>query len=117
MVSDLLRNIKRDNEKIPSPVELLFEDLEEAIPGNYACKQWDLFNQNFQAETRTSVLAVMSAQYSVFDHAQVTQMIERDTMEMETWNIKRRQYLLLFLKQIKPLTFLHQLCLLSCLRF
>lgn len=89
MVSDLLRNIKRDNEKIPSPVELLFEDLEEAIPGNYACKQWDLFNQNFQAETRTSVLAVMSAQYSVFDHAQVTQMIERDTMEMETWNIKK----------------------------
>ena len=31
----------------------------------------------------------MSAQYSVFDHAQVTQMIERDTMEMETWNIKK----------------------------
>lgn len=89
MVSDLLRNIKRDNEKIPSPVELLFEELEEAIPGNYACKQWDLFNQNFQAETRTSVLAVMSAQYSVFDHDQVTQMIERDTMEMETWNTKK----------------------------
>lgn len=89
MISDLLRNIKREDEKIPSPVERLFEELEEAIPGNYACKQWDLFNQNFQAETRTSVLAVMSAQYSVFDHAQVTRMIERDTMEMETWNTKK----------------------------
>lgn len=89
MVSDLLRNIKREDEKIPSPVEKLFEELEKAIPGNYACKQWDLFNQNFQSETRTSVLAVMSAQYSVFDHSQVTQMIERDTMEMETWNTKK----------------------------
>ena len=89
MVSDLLRNLQRTNEKEPSPVEKLFLKLEEAIPGNYACRQWELFNANFQAETRTSVLAVMSAQYSVFDHDQVTNLIATDSMEIETWNTQK----------------------------
>ena len=89
MATDMLRNIRRIDERIPSPVERLFEELEEALPGNYACKQWDLFNGNFESETRSSVVSVMASQYSVFDHLQVTQMIERDTMEMETWNTKK----------------------------
>lgn len=86
MVSDLLRDLQRTNEDEPSPVEKLFEQLEKKLPNNYANRQWNLFNANFQAETRTSVLAVMSAQYSVFDHEQVTNMIQSDSMEMDTWN-------------------------------
>lgn len=89
MVSELLRNMKRPNEKEPSPVEKMFDELEAAMPGNYACRQWDLFNSNFEAETRTSVLAIVATQYSIFDHGAVTDLIKADTMEMETWNTEK----------------------------
>lgn len=42
-VADLLRNMKRQDEEIPSPVERMFEELEEELPNNYACRQWELF--------------------------------------------------------------------------
>ena len=45
MIGDLLRNLQRKDEDVPSPVELMFEELEEALPGNYACRQWDLLMQ------------------------------------------------------------------------
>ncbi|CAD0140127.1 VirD4-like conjugal transfer protein, CD1115 family [Streptococcus thermophilus] len=89
MVSELLRNMKRPNEKEPSPVEKMFANLEKAMPGNYACRQWDLFNSNFEAETRTSVLAIVATQYSIFDHQAVTNLIMADTMEMDTWNTEK----------------------------
>lgn len=89
MIGDLLRNLQRKEEDVPAPVELMFEELEEALPGNYACRQWELFNANFQAETRNSVLAVMSAQYSVFDHQAVTDMIKTDSMDIDTWNTQK----------------------------
>lgn len=89
MVSELLRNMKRPNENKPSPVEKMFANLEKAMPGNYACRQWDLFNSNFEAETRTSVLAIVATQYSIFDHQAVTNLIMADTMEMDTWNTEK----------------------------
>ena len=89
MVSELLRNMKRPNENEPSPVEKMFANLEKAMPGNYACRQWDLFNSNFEAETRTSVLAIVATQYSIFDHQAVTNLIMADTMEMDTWNTEK----------------------------
>lgn len=88
-VSDMLRNIQRIDKKKPSPVEKMFEALDKELPDNYACKQWELFNNNFQSETRTSVLAVASARYAVFDHKEVKTLIERDTMEMDKWNIEK----------------------------
>lgn len=88
-VAQLLRIAQRENPGIPSPLEVLFKKLEKRIGDNYACRQWDLFNSNFSGETRTSVTAVMSAQYSVFDHEAVTDLISSDSMEMETWNTQK----------------------------
>lgn len=84
MVADMLRNLERENEKVSSPVEKMFEGLEREIPANYAFAQWELF-QNFKSETRSSVVAIASAEFSVFDHKQVTNLIEKDTMEIEKW--------------------------------
>ncbi|MBE3600755.1 VirD4-like conjugal transfer protein, CD1115 family [Streptococcus agalactiae] len=89
MVADLLRNLKRPNEKELSAVEKMFSQLEEAKPGNYASRQWELFNSNFEADTRTSVLAIVATQYSIFDHDAVTNLIKTDTMEMDTWNTEK----------------------------
>ncbi|HEN9895003.1 TPA: VirD4-like conjugal transfer protein, CD1115 family [Streptococcus agalactiae] len=89
MVADLLRNLKRPNEKELSAVEKMFKQLEEKLPGNYACRQWELFNSNFEAETRTGVLSIVATQYSIFDHDAVTNLIKTDTMEMDTWNTEK----------------------------
>lgn len=87
-VADLLRNIYREDPELPSSVEQMFEELEERQPGNYAYKQWKLF-QNFKGETRNSVVAILSSRYSIFDHDDVRQLISEDTMEMDTWNTKK----------------------------
>ena len=72
-----------------SPVELMFEDLERRCPGNYACRQWSLFNKNFDGQTRTSVYAIFATTFSVFDHEQLRKIIEKDTLEIEKWNIEK----------------------------
>lgn len=67
MVADMLRSLKREDPDLMSPVELMFKDLEEELPGNYAGKQFDLFMANFGGNTLMSVLAVTSARFAVFD--------------------------------------------------
>lgn len=88
-VADLLRNIKREDEDTPSPVEILFSELEEELEGNYACRQWELFNSNFEGKTMTSVLSVASSRFAVFDHDAVRNLIARDSMEMEKWQTEK----------------------------
>lgn len=87
-VVDLLRGIYREDPDVPSPVEQMFEELEGLQPGNYAYKQWKLF-QNFKGETRNSVVAILSSRYSIFDHDDVRNLISDDTMEIDTWNTKK----------------------------
>ncbi|MBB5887591.1 VirD4-like conjugal transfer protein, CD1115 family [Lactovum miscens] len=86
MIGDMLRHIKRDNPKSASPVEEWFEEQNLILPNNYAYRQWSLFNSLFEAETRMSVLAIVAARFSVFDHEQVVNMIREDNMNIETWN-------------------------------
>ena len=86
MVADMLRHVERKNPKKPSPVEEWFSELNEKHPNNYACRQWQLFNDGFKSDTRTSVLATANARYSVFDHEQVREIVEEDTMDIDSWN-------------------------------
>lgn len=87
-VADLLRNMYREDPDVPSPIEQMFEELNEHQPNNYAYKQWKLF-QNFRGDTRNSVVAILSSRYSIFDHEDVRNLISEDTMEMDTWNTKK----------------------------
>lgn len=88
-VADLLRGLQREDDETPSPVELMFEQLEKDLPDNYANRQWDLFNSNFDGKTRTSVLAIVSAEFAAFDHEAVRKLTARDTMEMEKWQTEK----------------------------
>ncbi|MFU2181423.1 VirD4-like conjugal transfer protein, CD1115 family [Streptococcus pluranimalium] len=106
LVAELLRNLKRPNEKELSIVEKGFIELEAAMPGNYACRQWQLFNSNFEAETRTSVLAIVATQYSIFDHDEVTDLIAYDTMDMETWNTQKTAVFVAISETNKAFSFL-----------
>lgn len=106
MVADLLRNMKRPNDKELSAVEKMFNQLEVRLPGNYASRQWELFNSNFEAETRTSVLAIVATQYSIFDHDAVTNLIKTDTMEMDTWNTEKTAVFVAISETNKAFSFL-----------
>lgn len=86
MVADMLRFVKRREKNKPSPVEEWFEEQNERHPNNYAYRQWTLFNDLYEAETRASVLGIAAARYSVFDHSQVVDLVRNDTMDIESWN-------------------------------
>jgi len=86
MIADMLRFTERKDPKVPSPVEEWFEEQNRKRPNNYAYKQWSLFNDLYQSETRMSVLAIAAGRYSVFDHDDVVNMVRKDTMEIEKWN-------------------------------
>lgn len=88
MLADMARNLKEKDEA-ESIVATLFQELETEVPGNYACKQWDLFNELYNGETRNSVYAIVASIVSVFDHEAVRRLVEDDNMEIETWNIKK----------------------------
>ena len=87
-VADLLRHITREDPEVASPVEQMFEELNERRPDNYAYKQWKLF-QNFRGETRNSVVAILSARYAIFDHKAVRNLISEDTLTIDTWNTQK----------------------------
>ncbi|SJZ45630.1 type IV secretion system protein VirD4 [Pilibacter termitis] len=86
MIADMLRFTERKDPKVPSPVELWFEEQNRHRPNNYAYKQWCLFNNNYKAETRASVVSIAVGRYAVFDHEQVVDMVKVDTMEIDKWN-------------------------------
>ncbi|CAI3306586.1 type IV secretory system conjugative DNA transfer family protein [Enterococcus cecorum] len=86
MIADMLRFVKRRDKNKPSPVEEWFEEQNERHPDNYAYRQWTLFNDLYEAETRASVLGIAAARYSVFDHSQVVDLVRNDTMDIENWN-------------------------------
>lgn len=85
MIGDMLRLTERKDKDTPSPVEEWFEELNRKHPDNYAYKQWTLFNDLYNGETRMSVLAIAAGRYSIFDHTQVVDMIRYDTMDIESW--------------------------------
>lgn len=89
MVADMLRSLKREDPDVSSPVEEMFAALERDLPGNYACKQFDLFMANFGGQTFMSVLAVTSARFAVFDHDAIRNIVSDDTMEIEKWQLEK----------------------------
>lgn len=88
-ITDLLRNIQREHEDVPSPVERMFEELEEELPDNYACRQWQLFIDNAKGRTATSVRIMATTVFAAFDHDVVRNLIARDSMEMEKWQTEK----------------------------
>lgn len=85
MIADMLRIATPPNKKSPAPISLWFEEQNEKHPNNYAYRQWKLFEDSFEGETRASVLAIAASRYSVFDHYDVSNMVSRDTMNIEKW--------------------------------
>ncbi len=88
-IADLLRNINRKDPDVESPFEMMMEQLNEELPNNYAYKQWVSFNEGAKGRTRDSVVYIVTALFSVFDHEAVRNIIAEDNLEIETWNTRK----------------------------
>ena len=88
-VTDLIRCLQRENPEVESVLEMMFDELNEKLPNNYAYRQFQLFNKNFSGETRNSVMAIIAARFSVFEHEEIRNLLEEDTLEIETWNTEK----------------------------
>ncbi|PNY21510.1 Conjugal transfer protein TraG [Streptococcus parauberis] len=115
-IADMLRNLKREDPDIERPVEILFKKLEEKLPNNYACKQFDLFMANFKGQTLLSVLAIASSRFSVFDHQAVRDLISNDNMEIETWQTQKTAVFIAIPETDKTYNFLANLLFVTMLR-
>lgn len=115
-IADMLRNLKREDPDIESPVEILFKKLEEKLPNNYACKQFDLFMANFKGQTLLSVLAIASSRFSVFDHQAVRDLISNDNMEIKTWQTQKTAVFIAIPETDKTYNFLANLLFVTMLR-
>lgn len=116
LVADLLRHLKREDPEKPSPVEKLFDILEEDLPGNYAGKQFRLFMKNFGGQTLTSVLAITASRFSVFDHDAVRDLTQKDTMAIETWLTQKTALFIAIPETDKTYNFLANLLFVTMLR-
>lgn len=116
MVADMLRSLKREDPDLMSPVELMFKDLEEELPGNYAGKQFDLFMANFGGNTLMSVLAVTSARFAVFDHDAVRNLVATDNMDIEKWQEEKTAVFIAIPETDKSYNFLANLMFVTMIR-
>lgn len=88
-ISDLIRLLKRENEEVPSVLELMFDKFEERFGSeNYAVTQFESF-KNYRGDTRSSVLAIATARFSMFDLQDIRELLEDDDLEIETWITKK----------------------------
>lgn len=84
-VMELLRlaEVREDNEDFKSPLDLLFEDLKEENPNNFASKQYDLFKLG-AGKTSKSILVSVGVRLSAFNIPVVIDLLSEDTLEMDT---------------------------------
>ncbi|MEQ7161346.1 VirD4-like conjugal transfer protein, CD1115 family [Enterococcus avium] len=88
-ISDLIRLLKRENEAVPSVLEIMFSQFEARFGSdNYAVTQFASF-KNYEGETRSSVLAIATARFSMFDLQDIRELLEDDDLEIETWIEKK----------------------------
>lgn len=88
-VSDLIRLLERKNEKIPSVLEGMFDEFEADFGSdNYAMLQFNSFRV-FKGDTRSSVLAIAIARFSMFDLKPIRRILKEDTLEIEKWGTEK----------------------------
>lgn len=88
-VSELIRLLKKENEAVPSVLEIMFSQFEERFGSdNYAVTQFESF-KSYEGETRSSVLAIATARFSMFDLQDIRELLEDDDLEIETWIEKK----------------------------
>ena len=74
---------REDDSEFQSPVDLMFERLEEKDPEHFAVKQYKKFLLS-AGKTRSSILISCGARLAPFDIKELRELMERDELELDT---------------------------------
>ena len=74
---------REDDEEFQSPVDLMFERLEEKDPEHFAVRQYKKFLLS-AGKTRSSILISCGARLAPFDIRELRELMETDEMELDT---------------------------------
>ena len=74
---------REDDPEFQSPVDLMFERLEEKAPEHFAVKQYKKFLLS-AGKTRSSILVSCGARLAPFDIRELRELMETDEMELDT---------------------------------
>ncbi|MDR0200269.1 MAG: type IV secretory system conjugative DNA transfer family protein [Streptococcaceae bacterium] len=84
-ISELIRELDRKDDDTPSILEEKFDQFEEVFgSNNYAVLQFKSF-KNYRGDTRSSIVAIATARFSMFDLKQVQNFLKIDTLDIEKW--------------------------------
>jgi type IV secretion system protein VirD4 len=85
MMLDLINasEAKEDDDEFQSPVDLMFEQLEEKDPEHFAVRQYKKFLLS-AGKTRASILVSCGARLAPFDIKELRDLMEYDELELDT---------------------------------
>ena len=75
--------VREDDPEFQSPVDLMFERLEQKDPDHFAVRQYKKFLLS-AGKTRSSILISCGARLAPFDIREVRELMEDDEMELDT---------------------------------
>lgn len=79
---------KEDDDEFQSPVDILFEQLEEKDPEHFAVRQYKKFLLS-AGKTRASILVSCGARLAPFDIKELRDLLEYDELELDTLGDKK----------------------------
>ena len=80
---------REDDPEFQSPVDQMFERLEEKDPEHFAVRQYRKFLLS-AGKTRSSILISCGARLAPFDIREVRELMEDDELELDTMGIKKQ---------------------------
>ena len=80
---DLVSEAREDDPEFQSPVDLMFERLEQKDPDHFAVRQYKKFLLS-AGKTRSSILISCGARLAPFDIRELRELMETDEMELDT---------------------------------
>lgn len=91
MVMYMLANggAREDDDDFQSPLDLLFEALEEAEPDHIAVRQYKIFQQA-AGKTAKSILLTASVRLAAFNLAEITRITNKDTLDLGSLGERKR---------------------------
>ena len=78
-----IRDSREDDPEFQSPVDQMFERLEEKDPEHFAVRQYRKFLLS-AGKTRSSILISCGARLAPFDIREVRELMEDDELELDT---------------------------------
>ena len=83
MEEDVDTRAREDDPEFQSPVDLMFQRLEEKDPEHFAVRQYKKFLLS-AGKTRSSILISCGARLAPFDIRELRELLEKDEMELDT---------------------------------